>query len=86
MNRGNGTQGFDRSSAAAGNRDSAFAGAGNSAQTRQSIDRGNASAGAARQQPAARSQPSTRSAPAARPSGGGAPRGGGGGRGGGGRR
>ena len=61
----------------------AFAGAGNASQTRQSADRGRASAGAA-----------SRPAPSARPSssgmsrggGGGAPRGGGGGRGGGGRR
>ncbi len=80
---GGGAGGYDRSGPSSGNRDSAFAGAGNASQTRQSADRGRASTGAA-----------SRPAPSARPSssgmsrggGGGAPRGGGGGRGGGGRR
>jgi hypothetical protein len=69
--------GFDRSGATAGNRDSAFSGAGNAAHTRQSIDRGHASNRAAsRPAPSTRPAPSARPAPS-RPSGGGA-RGGGG--------
>lgn len=81
FDRGGGHQGVDRSGPSAGNRDSAFSGAGNAAHTRQAADRGRASAGGG----AAASRPTHTARPSgggAQRGGGGAPRGGGGGRGG----